>query len=191
MFIVSCFSSLCFANGALGYSTAAQVEKFSVTITKFEVKYQGDSNYTQVWSGEKSLDIASATIGQSAGAFFSGMPIDSGKAITNVRVTSKNTCTIRGYVTYNSQTYGTTGANMGVAEAGITAQDSYSYDPESDPNSTFEIPQEVNIPAVSDGSTLTLKLTFNMTGALGLYQMGPSSFIIVPVGAITPTVEVV
>jgi hypothetical protein len=186
-------SSLCFATTPtpVAYSTAQQVEKFLVTLTKFQVKYAGDSSYTTVWTGEKSLDIASTSIGHSAGAFFSGMPIDSGKAITDVIVTAKNSCTIRGYVTYSVSTFGTTGANGGVAAPGVTAADSFSYDPNSDPNGTFDIPMPVNIPAANDGATRTVKLTFNMTGALGLFDLGMNNFIIVPVGVQTPTIEVI
>lgn len=155
--LLSLVSARQVANGAVGDQTL--LEKYEVSVKKFEVSYDGGSNWVTVFEGvSQKVDIAQ---GGFTGTFFSGQSLPVG-TVNRIRVTIDKQITIKGKVYYLLTTFYTVsdpldpaGTNDTTIEANYTEQ-------------VFEVPtgdiiKELAIDVVVGvGETSTLRITFEV-----------------------------
>ncbi len=148
---------------------------FTVTVTQVETSKDGGSTYTTLFSGSKSINIASADAGAVAGSLASGATLSAG-TYDRMRVTIGSTLQIKGFVNNGATTFYTNNDADGFdlnPNAANTPGADYT-------TSTLTIPaanrvdiQTVSIVVPAEGSAPTVRVNFDTTGVLSVSNNQP------------------
>ena len=150
-----------------GTCTPKQVEKFAMTIYKFEASYDEQESWVIIWENKKGeiLDLAAPSNSpNSLKKLLSednknvALPLPFG-TLTHIRIYTSGELTIRGYVSYQGKTYRTTkGINQPAIIGSKGAEDSIQRDPTRTKQPIDATSAEVNL-LIKEGETLGTDLT--------------------------------
>ena len=140
------------ANGVVGDQIL--LEKYEVSVKKFEVSYDEGSTWVTVFEGQsQKVDMA---LGAFAGTFFSGQSLPVG-TVNQIKVTVDKQMTIKGKVDVGGTIYYTVSDITTEDPTDINNYDEQTYSADADFIKTMGIDVVVGV-----GETATLRITFKV-----------------------------
>lgn len=190
------------APNAVGTPDSTKMDVFKVVLTKIELSSDGGSNWTQVWTGASSLNLALANVGEKAGNFAAGISVAAG-TYNAYRISFTEDVYIQGVVHLAAPSGGLLAGyyytkssivpplqpllvlGAGRADTEALARAAVDFGTYRFPSSPNLVKTGVLDLTVTVGGSYYFQINFNLAGKLGLYEIvarnGGSSANIYPI----------